>query len=79
MSLANRLLAKLPTLSRSQQCESCGQPFSCELGLSGCWCSQIKISETTRQILRSKFKSCLCRSCLEQAESERQSGAASVK
>lgn len=72
MNLASRLFAKLPTLSRSQQCESCGQPFSCELGLQGCWCNEVKVSETTRERLRAKFKSCVCRRCLEQAELENQ-------
>jgi hypothetical protein len=73
MSFAKSLLAKLPALSRSQQCESCGQPFACEIGLAGCWCSEVKVTETTRERLRAKFKSCLCRSCLKKAELENQS------
>jgi len=72
MGIATRLLRKLPTVRRPQQCEACGQPFVCELGLQGCWCGQVKISETTRQMLRTNYKSCLCRGCLENAEVENQ-------
>ncbi len=70
MSIATKLLRILPTVRRPQQCEGCGQPFVCELGLKGCWCGQVKISEETRQKLRTEYKSCLCRTCLEKAEME---------
>ena len=69
-----RLLTRLlPTIQRPQLCPECGQPFACEIGLKGCWCGQVKLSETTFKALRAKYKSCLCRPCLERAETEHQS------
>jgi hypothetical protein len=46
-------------------CESCGNEFTCGATIRGCWCADIKLSDETRQDLRSKFKDCLCRDCLE--------------
>ena len=46
-------------------CEACGGPFTCGAKLSGCWCSEIKLSDETRAELRSLYRSCLCRQCLE--------------
>jgi hypothetical protein len=60
----------LPTIQRAQLCPECGESFACEIGLSGCWCSQVKLSESTLKALRVKYKSCLCRPCLEKAETE---------
>src|SRR5262249_55604692 len=53
-----------PAVRRSMTCESCGQPFACEVALGGCWCSEIRLSEATRSMLREKFADCLCRDCL---------------
>ena len=53
-----------PTAGRGLTCESCGQPFRCEVGLTGCWCKVIKLSDATRARLREKFSDCLCRECL---------------
>jgi hypothetical protein len=72
MGFKSKLLDILPTVRRPQQCESCGQPFVCELGIKGCWCGEVQVSEQTRQMVRSKYKNCLCRSCLEKAELENQ-------
>ena len=53
------------------RCEACGEMFTCGATLAGCWCAEIKLSEATRAELRSRYQSCLCRSCLESfAESE---------
>ncbi|MGH9962316.1 MAG: cysteine-rich CWC family protein, partial [Pyrinomonadaceae bacterium] len=61
-----RLLTRvLPTIKRAQSCPECGEPFACEIGLKGCWCGQVKVRETTLKELRAKYKSCLCRACLE--------------
>jgi len=68
MSLSNLLTKVLPTINRSQQCPECGETFACEIGLQGCWCRQVKLSASTLEALRGKYKSCLCRSCLEKAE-----------
>jgi hypothetical protein len=46
-------------------CESCGEGFVCGATLAGCWCSEIKLSEATRAELRTRFRGCLCRACLE--------------
>src|ERR1043165_9689795 len=68
MKLPSLTTRVLPTLTRAQECPACGQPFACEISLNGCWCSEVKLSPETLQELRSKYKGCLCRSCLESAE-----------
>jgi len=52
-------------LSRDLVCESCGNNFSCGASLSGCWCSEIKLSEEARAELKRRYRDCLCRECLE--------------
>lgn len=69
MNWSNILTKVLPVINRPQQCPACGEPFACEIGLQGCWCSDVKVSAATLVTLRSKYKGCLCRSCLEKAES----------
>ena len=69
MTLLKRIGLMLPVLKKTQACEACGEAFACELSFGkGCWCSEVKLSEETRQELRAKYKSCLCRVCLEKAE-----------
>ncbi|MGH9341681.1 MAG: cysteine-rich CWC family protein [Acidobacteriota bacterium] len=51
-------------------CEACQRPFHCTVALTGCWCSKVKLTEKTRQQLRSKYSHCLCRDCLEGAATE---------
>ncbi|MGH9882003.1 MAG: cysteine-rich CWC family protein [Pyrinomonadaceae bacterium] len=46
-------------------CQACGNNFSCGATLSGCWCSEVKLTEETRADLRTRFSGCLCRGCLE--------------
>ena len=46
-------------------CEACGGEFSCGASLRGCWCSEIKLSDETRAELKSRYRRCLCRECLE--------------
>jgi hypothetical protein len=46
-------------------CESCGEEFICGATLKGCWCMNIELNDENRQVLKSKFNDCLCRSCLE--------------
>ena len=55
----------LPVLREPAVCEACGGPFTCGAKLSGCWCSEIKLSDETRAELKSRYQSCLCRECLE--------------
>jgi hypothetical protein len=55
----------LPVLREPSVCEACGGPFTCGAKLSGCWCSEIKLSDETRSELKSRYSSCLCRQCLE--------------
>ena len=78
MKLLKQIGLKLPVLRKTQACEACGESFSCEISLgTGCWCGEIKLSDETRQELRAKYTSCLCRACLEKAEgtkSETRSG-----
>jgi hypothetical protein len=54
-------------LTRERVCESCGAEFSCGASLSGCWCSEINLSDETRVKLRANYKDCLCRNCLKAA------------
>ena len=69
MTMLNRIGLMLPVLKKAQTCPACGESFACEISLgSGCWCSEVKLSETTRQELRAKYSGCLCRACLEKAE-----------
>ncbi len=53
-------------LKKPSACEACGEVFTCGAGLTGCWCSEIKLSHETLTELRSRYRNCLCRSCLEQ-------------
>jgi Cysteine-rich CWC len=59
-----------PVVQRNRTCQSCGQPFACELSLGGCWCSTISLTEDTRSRLREKFSDCLCRECLTRLQRE---------
>jgi cysteine-rich CWC protein len=68
MNWSKVLTKVLPVINRPQECPACGEPFACEIGLKGCWCSEVKLSASTLETLRDKYKGCLCRSCLEKAE-----------
>ncbi|MEP7076244.1 MAG: cysteine-rich CWC family protein [Acidobacteriota bacterium] len=46
-------------------CESCGDEFVCGATIRGCWCTEVKLTDEARADLRSQFKKCLCRDCLE--------------
>lgn len=48
-------------------CEACGQPFTCGATLAGCWCTEIALSDDVRADLRRRYRTCLCRPCLEAA------------
>ena len=52
-------------LSRDLVCESCGKNFTCGASLSGCWCSEIKLTDEARAELKAQYRDCLCRECLE--------------
>jgi ribosomal protein S14 len=69
MGLTERLKSKV-LLRKSNTCESCGNDFSCEIALKGCWCSEVKVSDQTREHLRENFKLCLCRNCLASIEAQ---------
>ena len=49
-------------------CEACGESFTCGVTLAGCWCAEIKLSESVRAELRTRYQRCLCRACLERFE-----------
>ena len=61
----------LPSLRPNQRCEACGEEFHCGASLTGCWCSEVKLSDATRAELRAKYRECLCRACLEKAAQSR--------
>ena len=66
----NSSLRKLAVLfsrkgALNSRCEACGKEFSCGASLYGCWCSEIQLNDKTRAELRSRYRDCLCRDCLE--------------
>jgi hypothetical protein len=63
-----------PVIKKSGTCESCGQPFACELSLSGCWCSKVRLTDAARAEVRSKYVGCLCPACLKYYASVEESG-----
>ena len=65
MKLSALLRTVFPRLREATVCEACGGPFTCGASLSGCWCSEIKLSDETRAELRTRYRNCLCRACLE--------------
>lgn len=46
-------------------CEECGEGFICGATVRGCWCTELKLTDDARAELKSKYKKCLCRNCLE--------------
>ncbi len=54
-----------PQLREPSTCEACGDAFTCGATLKGCWCSEVKLSDTARAELRARYRRCLCRTCLE--------------
>jgi len=46
-------------------CEACGGEFTCGATLTGCWCSEVTLTDDARAQLRQQYKKCLCRACLE--------------
>lgn len=50
-------------------CESCGEEFTCGATLKGCWCMNVELTDETREKLKSEFKNCLCKKCLEKFNS----------
>ena len=61
-------------VSIPKTCQRCGVEFGC--GGSCCWCDEVKLDAQVRGELRQQFTDCLCRSCLEQAQSEAQASGA---
>ena len=65
----------LPQYRAPSVCEACGGTFMCGATDSGCWCQEVKLSETARSELRARYQSCLCRACLENyVEGEKNNG-----
>ena len=64
MSWALKWRGMLPVVKKSAACEACGEPFACELSASGCWCSDVKLSDATRAEIKAQYTHCLCPSCL---------------
>ena len=48
-------------------CEACGNEFTCGATIAGCWCTEVKLTKDARALLRSRYRNCLCRICLERA------------
>jgi cysteine-rich CWC protein len=54
-----------PRLAGAAVCEACGNEFSCGVSLRGCWCASVELSDETRAELKTRYRDCLCRECLE--------------
>ena len=52
------------------KCEACGEDFNCGATLTGCWCSELKLTDDARAELRGSYSGCLCRKCLEKVEAD---------
>ena len=65
MSKTLKVLQAIVRGGRELKCEACGNDFVCGVSLKGCWCSEVELDEQTRSELRSSYKDCLCRDCLE--------------
>jgi hypothetical protein len=46
-------------------CEACGEEFTCGATVMGCWCTELELTDEARAELKSKYRECLCRKCLE--------------
>jgi hypothetical protein len=69
-----------PALRKTQACEACGEPFTCEISSGqGCWCGEVKLSEDTLLELRAKYGSCVCRICLEKLATKEHAAAESER
>jgi hypothetical protein len=70
MGKALQVLTSVFKGERPVTCESCGEQFNCGASLKGCWCSEIKLTNDDRSSLKSQYKDCLCRNCLEKIASK---------
>jgi hypothetical protein len=65
-SVLRRVLGSLALRGKDAiACESCGQDFTCGATLTGCWCMKVKLTDKVRSDLRARYRTCLCKSCLE--------------
>ena len=69
MSKVLNVINAIVSGGRDLKCECCGKDFVCGMSLKGCWCAEIKLDDETRSELRSKYKECLCKDCLEKLKS----------
>ena len=54
-----------PEYKEASMCEACGDEFVCGVSIRGCWCTEVSVSKDARRELKTKYKKCLCRKCLE--------------
>ncbi|MEP6789046.1 MAG: cysteine-rich CWC family protein [Acidobacteriota bacterium] len=50
-------------------CGSCGKPFGCGAKLEGCWCTELTLTKSQAEDLKTRFNDCLCPSCLAELAS----------
>lgn len=60
-----------PSIAGPSVCPACGNEFSCGFSLRGCWCSEISLSDEMRAELKSRYRDCLCRNCLERLDEQK--------
>lgn len=70
MNITNSNFAVSEDSKKSKICESCGEGFLCGAETKSCWCFDLKLTDQNREELKSKFKNCLCKNCLENVESK---------
>ncbi|MCI0488903.1 MAG: cysteine-rich CWC family protein [Blastocatellia bacterium] len=66
-----------PRWREPSTCEACEGPFTCGASLVGCWCLKVKLPDSVREDLRSRYRRCLCRDCLERFAGSNDRGAQS--
>lgn len=65
-----RDLINKPILKRARTCEACGSDFECQIGLKGCWCSEVELTDEARQEMAATYRDCLCPACLKTASEQ---------
>ncbi|MGC2780410.1 MAG: cysteine-rich CWC family protein [Bradyrhizobium sp.] len=69
-NVTNRL-ADVP--ARKLSCESCGTEFTCDPG-GACWCFEEAVRVPLPTAGQSRFKDCLCATCLARLARESEPG-----
>jgi hypothetical protein len=61
-----------------RECEACGNTFRCGASTKGCWCFQVELTAEAGELLRERYRHCLCPECLTQIADRHLPDAANV-